>query len=114
MRAVCVYVPCVCNGGGGVEGRPPFEARNHLSLAVKINAGKFPPIPSTYSEDLHRTIRWMLNVDVRAGQCRFAPRGSQLSSSQRTATGARGGVCARGAWPAVAPCAFPVLHSLLY
>ena len=44
---------------------PPFEATNQLSLAVKINAGKFNRIPSRYSEELYRTIRWMLQVDVR-------------------------------------------------
>ncbi len=43
---------------------PPFEATNQLALAVKINAGKFGPIPSHYSEDLSRTIKWMLQVDV--------------------------------------------------
>ena len=48
---------------------PPLEAKNHLALAVKINAGKFPPIPSTYSEDLHRSSRWMLNVDVSSARC---------------------------------------------
>ena len=42
---------------------PPFEAANQLSLAVKINAGKFARIPSRYSEDLHRAIRWMLSLD---------------------------------------------------
>ena len=42
---------------------PPFEATNHLSLAVKINAGKFNRPPARYSEDLYRTIRWMLQVD---------------------------------------------------
>lgn len=39
---------------------PPFEAQNHLSLAVKINSGKFNRIPTRYSDDLHRAIRWML------------------------------------------------------
>jgi NIMA (never in mitosis gene a)-related kinase len=43
---------------------PPFEATNHLTLAVKINAGKFNRIPSKYSDDLYRAIRWMLQVDV--------------------------------------------------
>lgn len=42
---------------------PPFEASNQLALAVKINAGKFNRIPPRYSEDLHRAIRWMLQVD---------------------------------------------------
>lgn len=43
---------------------PPFDATNHMSLAVKINAGKFNRIPPKYSEDLHRTIRWMLNLEA--------------------------------------------------
>lgn len=43
---------------------PPFDATNHLTLAVKINAGKFPRIPSRYSDDLHRAIRWMLQKDI--------------------------------------------------
>lgn len=43
---------------------PPFDATNHISLAVKITAGRFPRIPSQYSEDLYRAIRWMLQVDV--------------------------------------------------
>lgn len=43
---------------------PPFDATNHLSLAVKINAGKFARIPAKYSEDLHRAIRWMLTLEV--------------------------------------------------
>lgn len=42
---------------------PPFDATNHLSLAVKINAGKFARIPAKYSEDLHRAIRWMLTLE---------------------------------------------------
>jgi serine/threonine protein kinase len=46
---------------------PPFDAHNHLSLAVKINAGKFDRIPAVYSEDLHRAIRWMLSLEVRLG-----------------------------------------------
>lgn len=43
---------------------PPFDATNQLSLAVKINAGKFARIPTQYSEDLHRAIRWMIQVDA--------------------------------------------------
>lgn len=41
--------------------RPPFKAQNHLSLAMKIKAGKFDRIPDRYSEDLWRVIEWMLN-----------------------------------------------------
>lgn len=48
--------------------RPPFDAKNHLSLAVKINAGKFARIPDTYSEDLYRAIRWMLSIEVRGAR----------------------------------------------
>lgn len=43
---------------------PPFDAKNHLSLAVKINAGKFARIPDRYSDDLYRAIRWMLSIEV--------------------------------------------------
>lgn len=32
--------------------RPPFQAQNHLSLAMKIKAGTFERIPSRYSDDL--------------------------------------------------------------
>jgi hypothetical protein len=42
---------------------PPFEATNQLALAVKINAGKFSRIPSKFSENLYRTVRWMIQVD---------------------------------------------------
>jgi len=31
---------------------PPFQATNHLALAIKIKAGKFPRLPLKYSEDL--------------------------------------------------------------
>jgi serine/threonine protein kinase len=37
--------------------RPPFDAPNQLSLAMKINSGKFHRIPNKYSEDLHGVIR---------------------------------------------------------
>jgi serine/threonine protein kinase len=43
---------------------PPFEATNHLALAVKINSGKFNRIPSQYSDDLYRAVRWMIQVDA--------------------------------------------------
>jgi len=36
--------------------RPPFKAQNHLSLAMKIKAGKYDRIPNQYSEDLWQTI----------------------------------------------------------
>ena len=32
--------------------KPPFEATNHLGLAIKIKAGKFDRLPLRYSEDL--------------------------------------------------------------
>ena len=43
--------------------RPPFDASNQLSLAVKINAGRFHRIPNKYSEDLNAAIKSMLLVD---------------------------------------------------
>jgi serine/threonine protein kinase len=42
---------------------PPFLANNHLSLAMKIKAGKFTRIPKNYSEELQRVISWMLSVE---------------------------------------------------
>lgn len=42
---------------------PPFEATNHLSLAIKIKSGKTDKLPSRYSEELQRVISWMLTVD---------------------------------------------------
>jgi NIMA (never in mitosis gene a)-related kinase len=48
--------------------RPPFKAQNHLSLAMKIKAGKYDRIPSNYSEELWEAIKWMLSLsqDTRA------------------------------------------------
>ena len=45
--------------------KPPFQARNHVTLAMKIKEGRFDRLPSRYSEELNRTIQWMLNVDYR-------------------------------------------------
>lgn len=42
---------------------PPFEATNHLSLALKIKNGKVERIPSRFSEELNRVIAWMLSID---------------------------------------------------
>lgn len=43
---------------------PPFQATNHLSLALKIRDGKFERIPEEYSEELMRVINWMLKPDA--------------------------------------------------
>lgn len=43
--------------------RPPFEATNHLSLALKIKAGKVQRIPVRYSDELNRVIMWMMTVN---------------------------------------------------
>ena len=43
---------------------PPFQAQNHLSLAMKIKNGKFERIPNRYSEELHRVVSWMLCQDT--------------------------------------------------
>ena len=40
---------------------PPFQAQNHLSLAIKIKAGKYERIPNRYSDELQRVIQWMLS-----------------------------------------------------
>lgn len=42
---------------------PPFEATNHLSLALKIKSGKVDRINSRYSEELQRVIAWLLYVE---------------------------------------------------
>jgi serine/threonine protein kinase len=44
--------------------RPPFEASNHLSLALKISEGQFPRIPSRYSDALQQFIQSALQVNV--------------------------------------------------
>ena len=42
---------------------PPFEANNHLSLALKIKSGKIEKIPEIYSHNLEKIILWMMNVE---------------------------------------------------
>ena len=42
---------------------PPFEAHNHLSLALKIKSGKIEKIPEIYSQNLEKVILWMINVE---------------------------------------------------
>ena len=42
---------------------PPFEAHNHLSLALKIKSGKVENIPEIYSKNLEKIILWMMNVE---------------------------------------------------
>jgi serine/threonine protein kinase len=44
---------------------PPFQANNHLSLALKIKEGVFRRIPEQYSEELMRVISWMLKPDPK-------------------------------------------------
>ena len=40
--------------------RPPFVAQNPTALALKIKDGRYERIPSRYSDELQRTISWML------------------------------------------------------
>ena len=44
---------------------PPFTADNSLALALKIKQGTYKRIPSRYSEELMRTIRWMLKPEPK-------------------------------------------------
>ena len=44
--------------------RPPFQATNSLSLAMKIKEAKFDRIPKRYSEELWRVITWMLTLST--------------------------------------------------
>lgn len=41
---------------------PPFEASNHLQLAIKIKQGKFDRLPIRYSDDLQQVVSWMLTL----------------------------------------------------
>jgi len=43
----------------------PFSADNQLALALKIKQGQFPRLSQQYSDELMRTIRWMLKVDPK-------------------------------------------------
>ncbi len=48
--------------------QPPFvpsSNTDHLTLAAKIKEGTFGPIPKTYSEELVRSINWMLKTDPK-------------------------------------------------
>eukprot|EP01031_Cornospumella_fuschlensis_P025836 gene25836-31202_t len=45
--------------------RPPFDAQNAVTLAMKINTGKFPRIPARYSDALFDAIRSMLQLDSK-------------------------------------------------
>jgi serine/threonine protein kinase len=70
--------------------RPPFDATNHLALAVKISAGKFHRIPSKYSDELFDMIRSVL-PSMRRRNCVFLLRkcvsfflSSQVVSPSRT------------------------------
>ena len=67
--------------------RPPFQARNQVALAMKINAGKFDRIPMHYSDDLHRAIRWMLHINLknrpRVEECQSIPQVKAYYASQQ-------------------------------
>ena len=44
----------------------PFQADNHLALAMKIKQGQFKRLPETrYSEELMRTVKWMLKTEPK-------------------------------------------------
>ena len=43
--------------------KPPFEATNHLALAMKIKSGTIERIPSKYSNDLWEAIKIMLTTN---------------------------------------------------
>eukprot|EP00943_MAST-04B_sp_MAST-4B-sp1_P000713 g713.t1 len=76
--------------------RPPFQARNQVALAMKINAGKFDRIPMSYSDDLHRAIRWMLHINLknrpRVEECQSIPQVKAFYASQKQLTAAKNDV----------------------
>ena len=43
---------------------PPFRAKNHLALAVKINSGRIGELPTCFSEELERACHAMLRRDI--------------------------------------------------
>jgi NIMA (never in mitosis gene a)-related kinase len=43
--------------------KPPFEATNHLSLAIKIKSGKYERLPLRYSEELQKLVESMVQID---------------------------------------------------
>lgn len=43
--------------------RAPFEATNQIQLAMKIKSGKIDPIPSQYSDELFKMIKWMMSQE---------------------------------------------------
>eukprot|EP00605_Chrysophyceae_sp_TOSAG23-4_P001654 GSChrysophyteH1.ASY1.ANO1.1816.1 assembled CDS len=45
--------------------KPPFDAGNAVSLAVKVNQGRFPRLSSKYSRHLMDTVTSMLQVDPK-------------------------------------------------
>jgi len=45
--------------------KPPFDATNAVSLAVKVNQGRFARIPAKYSRQLMDVLTSMLQVDPR-------------------------------------------------
>eukprot|EP00756_Hemistasia_phaeocysticola_P063302 Hpha_TRINITY_DN6781_c0_g1::TRINITY_DN6781_c0_g1_i1::g.110906::m.110906/K20872/NEK2; NIMA (never in mitosis gene a)-related kinase 2 len=44
---------------------PPFQASNQLSLAVKIRAGKYRPLPELFSAELREAVARCLTVDPK-------------------------------------------------
>jgi NIMA (never in mitosis gene a)-related kinase 2 len=45
--------------------KPPFYAENQLALALKIKSGQFTRVPGRYTDELMRTIKWMLKVEPK-------------------------------------------------
>jgi NIMA (never in mitosis gene a)-related kinase len=45
--------------------KPPFDATNPVALGIKINSGRFSPIPSKYSTALFDVIKQMLIIEVK-------------------------------------------------
>jgi serine/threonine protein kinase len=42
---------------------PPFKASDMAELYRKVTAGHYPPIPNSFSQDLHAAIGAMLQVN---------------------------------------------------
>ena len=81
---------------------PPFEAKNHVTLAMKIKEGRVERLPTRYSEELNRTISAMINVDYKrrpstADLIKLPPIQSVLSGGPpRISDPQPGGIARRG------------------
>lgn len=92
--------------------KPPFHAQNMETLYTKVMSGRYQPLPAHYSDELHRVIATMLQLDpIRRPSCndifafpavyrRFANSRTNIYNSSLLGTITEGGFAqARGRLP---------------